>query len=254
MGLARRRDAETRLTTQGLQRSSGRVIGLFDGACDRRARALDGARGRRGRRRHRARRGRARVARRLGRRRERAAVGRGRIRRAGTRRALGIRGRRGGGHHRPGAVREGGRGRRDREAAMAPRRSHRALASRTAQGASRRPMRRARHDGRCRRRRRRAGGGRRDAQRRSSCRRRLRPGRPRSRAGHRRRAPRPRWRPAAIRWWRGRRRPRACSCVRASVPFSPGAGLPRGRRPHGPAGRMSQPSGTRGPTGSSAGW
>ena len=74
MGVARRRDAETRLTTHAVQRSSGRVIGLFDGARDGRARASTGpaagaATGATARPRSRS------VARRLGRRRERAVVG-----------------------------------------------------------------------------------------------------------------------------------------------------------------------------------
>jgi hypothetical protein len=155
MGLARRRDAETRLTTQGPQRSSGRVIGLFDGARDRRARRLDGRRGRRGHGRHRGRCARARVARRLDRRRERAAIGRGRVGRAGARLARGVRGRRNGAQCRRGDAR--GRGRRDR--AMAPRRSHGAVASPTTQGAPRRPMRGTRHDDRCARTRARAPAG-----------------------------------------------------------------------------------------------
>ena len=108
MGLARRRDAETRLTTQGTQRSSGGVIGLFGGARDRRARRLDGRGGRRGHGRHRARCARARVARRLDRRCERAAIGRGRIGRAGARLARGIGGAGTGGNAAP-ASRAGAR-------------------------------------------------------------------------------------------------------------------------------------------------
>ena len=42
MGVARRRNAETRLTPRAVQRSSDRVIGLFDHARDGRARGRDG--------------------------------------------------------------------------------------------------------------------------------------------------------------------------------------------------------------------
>ena len=216
MGVARRRNAETRLTTHGLQRSSDRVIGLFDGARNRRAGALDRPRSRRRHGRHGRRRAGHRVARRVGRRCDRAVVGRSESWRAATRDGRGIGRRRGGGQDRPGAVR--GHPRRDREAAMAPRCLHGAVAGTLTRRAPRGPVRRARDDDRGAGGR--AGGGRRDAQRAPSRRRRPRPGRPRSRAGRPRRARPPAWRRAAIRWRRARRRPRGCSCRWASVPFS----------------------------------
>ncbi len=195
MGLARRRNAETRLTTQRPQRSSGRVIGLFDGADDRRPRAVDRARSRRSHGRHGPRRVRAHVARRVGRGRERAAVGRRRSRRAATQCSRGIRGRRGGGQGRPVGRSRGPRARTcgrepEREAAMAPRRARAgapAGAGATCSGAVAASS--------------------------------AAPGRPRSRAGRPRRAPPPRWRRAAIRWRRARRRPRGCSGLWASVPY-----------------------------------
>lgn len=163
MGLARRRNAETRLTAQRLQRSSGRVIGLFDGAHGRRAGALDGARSRRRHGRHGPCRVRARVAHRVRRGRERAALGCRWIWRAAAQGARGIRGRRGGGQVRPGAAR--GHVRRDREAAVAPRRLHGAVARRMTQGGPLHPARRVRRGDRRARRRGRTGGGRCDAQR-----------------------------------------------------------------------------------------